>query len=171
MKYRDEDDKCYGVTGMALGLTVWNAEDDFILISIDADGLDCITFTPDYYFCGNPAISAKESWRVILEHYKVIMGVIIANVMCRKLVMEHTGVDEVLRKRMFELLLEEGRSSCQLEEDEIETLFNKSFNYMAKLFSDSRIRRLSHDFARELKRRRVMTNHEVAEHLRLLRML
>ena len=171
MKYSDEDDNCYGVTGMAFGLTIWYAEDAFTHISIDADGLDCISFTSDYYFSGNPAISPKESWRVIFEHYRVVMGVLIANIMCRKLVREHTGVDEALRKRMLDILLEEGKSSCQLEEDEVENLFNKSFNYLSQLFSNNQIKRLSHDFAHELKARRIMTNHEVAEQLRLLRML
>lgn len=72
---------------------------------------------------------------------------------------------------MLDILLEEGKSSCQLEEDEVENLFNKSFNYLSQLFSNNQIKRLSHDFAHELKARRIMTNHEVAEQLRLLRML
>ena len=171
MKYSDEDDKCYGVTGMAFGLTIWNAEDAFTHISIDADGLDSITFTSDYYFSGNPAISAKESWQIVLEHYKVIMGILIANIMCRKVVREHVGIDNALRRKILDMLMEEGKSTCQLDEDEIEALFNKSFNYLMQLFSNNQIKRLSHDFAREIKARRIMSNHEVAESLRLLRML
>lgn len=27
MKYRNEGDKCYGITGMAIGITIWNGED------------------------------------------------------------------------------------------------------------------------------------------------
>ena len=27
MKYRNEEDKCYGITGMAIGITIWNGED------------------------------------------------------------------------------------------------------------------------------------------------
>jgi hypothetical protein len=52
MKYRDEDDKCYGVTGMAIGLTIYNADEYFDGIDIDGDGMDCIEFSSNYFFKG-----------------------------------------------------------------------------------------------------------------------
>ncbi|MEF9923584.1 MAG: hypothetical protein RSA66_10345 [Muribaculaceae bacterium] len=171
MKYRDEDDKCYGIVGMAIGLTIWNAEELFTKISVDAEGFDCITFTSDYYFAGNPAVSAKVSWQSMLEHYKVTMGIVIANIMCRRMVGDDKSVENAIRKELFEALSQEGKDSCQLERDEIERLFDKSYSYLTQLFAHSQVKSMVHDFADDLKSRRSMNNHEVAEELRLLHMM
>ena len=53
MKYRDELDKCYGVAGMALGLSVLDADDLFTAITLDGEGPGCIQFTPEFFFAGN----------------------------------------------------------------------------------------------------------------------
>ena len=37
MKYRNEEDKCYGVAGMAIGLNVFDADDLMTEVNIDAD--------------------------------------------------------------------------------------------------------------------------------------
>ena len=52
MKYRDELDKTYGVAGMVLGLSVYDAKDLFTAVTIDGDGTECIKFTPEFFFAG-----------------------------------------------------------------------------------------------------------------------
>ena len=70
MKYRDEIDKCYGVAGMALGLSLFNADDKFTGITIDGeDWWDCIGFTPEYYLFYNPSLPAKTSWQNMLNNF------------------------------------------------------------------------------------------------------
>ncbi len=169
MKYRDEEDKCYGVTGMAIGLTIFEADDLFNSITIDAEGLDCISFTPEYYFTGNPAISARNAWKSVLEHYQLTSGLVIADAMCRRMFRDRGSMDKALRKSLYEAIAEEGKNSCQLEDDEVEQIFEKSYRYLMKLLSNYQVQDIVQDFAKELKRRRIMTQHEVAEELRLLR--
>ena len=48
MKYNDEEDKCYGIAGMAIGISIWNGEDLLYQIDIDDDEHGYISFTPDY---------------------------------------------------------------------------------------------------------------------------
>ena len=48
MKYRDELDKSYGIAGMALGLSVFDADDLFTAFTLDGDGPDSILFTPEF---------------------------------------------------------------------------------------------------------------------------
>ena len=81
LKYTDDQDKCYGVTGMAVSLVVWDADDMLARIDIDSD--DNIEFVPEYYFSGNPRLSAKVAWQYILKHYQASMGMMIGNVKCR----------------------------------------------------------------------------------------
>ena len=59
MKYRDELDKSYGIAGMALGLSVFDADDLFTAVTLDGDGPDSILFTPEFYFAGNPRLSPR----------------------------------------------------------------------------------------------------------------
>jgi len=78
-------------------------------------------------------------------------------------------MDKALRKSLYEAIAEEGKNSCQLEDDEVEQIFEKSYRYLMKLLSNYQVQDIVQDFAKELKRRRIMTQHEVAEELRLLR--
>ena len=71
MKYRDELDKSYGVAGMALGLSVFEADDLFTSITLDADETGCIQFTPEYFFAGNPRLSPRGAWQYILGHWSI----------------------------------------------------------------------------------------------------
>lgn len=46
MKYNDEEDKCYGIAGMAIGISIWNGEDLLYQIDIDDEEHGYISFTP-----------------------------------------------------------------------------------------------------------------------------
>lgn len=50
MKYRNEEDKCYGITGMAIGITIWNGEDMLYKLDLDNESNQYVQFTSDYYF-------------------------------------------------------------------------------------------------------------------------
>lgn len=169
MKYRDENDKCYGVTGMAIGLALYDADDLFNSISLDGDGLDCVTFSPKYYFAGNSVLSARGSWQHILENYQLTAGLVIADVLCRKMCGERKAVDAETRKKMYDAVCDEGKHSCQLEADEVEAIFNKSYDYIYRLFSNQRVRELVNSFVGTLKERRLLSCGEVMDMLSMLR--
>ncbi len=171
LQYIDENDKCYGITGMAIGMVVWNAEDVLSAVSLDAPAEEVVEFTPDFYFSGNPRLSAKVAWNHILQHYQVSMGMLIGNLLCRSYVLHKEKVDAGARNELLHYLDEEGRDTCSLESDEIERLFNKSYDYLYKIFNHSGVQSLAHDFAHELHDRRRLTRGEVSELLRALHVL
>ena len=80
-------------------------------------------------------------------------------------------VDSDTRNELLSYLDEEGKDVCSLESDEIEHMFNKSYNYLHKVFNHAGVQSVVHDFARDLKAQRRMSRGEVVEHLRALRML
>ena len=60
LKYRDNRDKTYGLTGMAIALVMADGEDMLMQVSLDAPAGEGITFTPDFLFTeANPRYSAK----------------------------------------------------------------------------------------------------------------
>ena len=168
MRYRSEEDKCYGVAGMAIGLSVFDAEDLLSEVNIDADGVDCVQFVPDFYYTGSPRVPASKSWHHIYAHYQVSMGLAIANVLCRKMVLDQGVLDRKRRDELLDAAVADGLALCQLDRDEVEPMFNKSYSYLMRVFGNRDIQRVIYDFAAQLRQRRSLTRVEVAELLQEL---
>jgi len=171
MKYRDELDKSYGVAGMALGLTVFDASDLFTGVSLDGEGPDCIQFTPEFFFAGNPRLSPRGAWQYILGHYRITVGLAVANALCRRMVLDNERVDDQLRDDLFNVAYEDGKDFCQLERDEIEPIFHEAFEQMSRLFSNSQVRKAMDSFADALQRRRSLTHIDVNDILQQLNLI
>ncbi len=171
MKYRDELDKCYGVAGMALGLSVYEASDLFTAITLDASTGGSIQFTPEFFFAGNPRLSPRGSWQYILGHYRISVGLAVANALCRRMVLDNDKVDNKLRDELFNAAYEDGRDYCQLERDEVEPIFDEVFESMSRLFADSRVRRAMDTFADALQQRRTLTHIDVSDILQQLNII
>ena len=172
LSYKSEEDKCYGITGMAIALVVFDGEDYLTSINLDADTSDeMMEFTDEFYFSGNPELSAKNVWNHILKNFNLAMALSVGNVLCRKLVFESKPLERDCAKSLLNLMNEVGRESCSLESDETQHLFEKNLNYLNRIFSHHGVQSVAHDFAEALKNRRSMTRFEVVEQLRALSML
>ncbi len=171
LKYRDELDKSYGAAGMALGLSVLEANNLFTAISLDGDGPECIQFTPEFFFAGNPRLSPRGAWQYIVGHYRISVGLAVANALCRCMVLDNNKVDDKLRDRLFNAACEDGRDYCQLERDEVEPIFDEVFESMSRLFADSRVRRAMDTFADALQQRRTLTHIDVSDILQQLNII
>lgn len=161
MKYRDELDKSYGVAGMALGLSVFEADNLYTAITLDGDSPGSILFTPEFNFAGNPRLSPRGAWQYILGHYRISVGLAIANALCRRMVLDNERVDAQLRDQLFNAACEDGREYCQLERDEVEPIFDEAFKNLSRLFADSRVRKAMDTFADALQRRRTLSHIDV----------
>ena len=161
MKYRDELDKSYGAAGMVLGLSVFDASDLFTAVTLDGDGPGCIQFTPEFFFAGNPRLSPRGAWQYIVGHYRISVGLSVANALCRRMVLDNEKVDDKLRDELFNAAYDDGRNYCQLERDEVEPIFDEAFNNMRRLFADKRVRKAMDAFADALQQRRTLSHIDV----------
>ena len=168
MKYRNEEDKCYGVAGMAIGLSIFDAEDLLSEVNIDVEAGDCVRFVPDFYYTGSPRVPASKSWHHIYAHYQVSMGLAIANALCRKMVLDHGVLDRKRRDELLDAAVADGLALCQLDRDEVVPMFDKSYSYLMRVFGNHDIQRVINEFASELQQRRTLTRAEVAELLQEL---
>ena len=91
LKYSDDNDRSYGAAGMAIGLVVYDGEDMLASITLDGDPNDMVSMSPDFYFAGNPGVSAKTAWNQILKNYNLGIAMVMSNLLCRNLVMKSTG--------------------------------------------------------------------------------
>lgn len=171
LSYNCEDDKCYGATGMAISIMVYDSDELLSSISLDAPAHSMVDLIDDFYFSGNPGLSAKSAWNQILRSFNLTMAMTIGNVMCRTMVRDRKAIDDDLRRRLLEIVTTEGLDTCSLEEDECRSLFAKNYNYLYRVFNHQGVHDVAHDFADRLKRARHMTRLEVVEQLRGLRVL
>ena len=171
MKYRDELDKSYGVAGMALGLAVLEADNLFTSITLDAEGPGCIQFTPEFFFAGNPRLSPRGAWKYILGHYRISVGLAVANALCRRMVLDNDKVDNKLRDELFNAAYEDGRDYCNLERDEVEPIFDEAFDNMMRLFSNSQVREAMDAFADALQQRRTLSHIDVTDILQQMNLV
>lgn len=170
MKYRDEIDKCYGVAGMALGLSLFNAEDKFTGITLNGeDGFDCISFTPEYYVFYNPSLPAKVSWHNMLNNFHLSMALTMADGICRHVVGDHKEVDHQLKHHLYKISCDEGKELCQLEADEVEEVFNEYFSYLSQVFNNKTVKRVIKSIRDELISTRAIGRLELLDMLAPLR--
>lgn len=171
LNYRNEDDKCYGATGMAIGLVVFDGEDMISAVSVDADPSEMIEFDNRFYFAGNPGLSAKTAWNEILRNFNLLSAMLISNVMCRSMVLDNAPVDDEVRGSLHDSISREASETCSLEQDEIDRLFDKNYSYLMRVFSHNGVQRVAHDFAETIRRERRLTRSDILEQLHALGML
>ena len=168
MKYTDEKDKCYGIAGMAIGIALWEGEDFIFSLDVDNEENKFITFTPDFYFESNPNLTAKETWHNSLLRYQMAMGMMIANMMSRSVKAKGINSSKI-KKALYKTIAEEGKSVCQLDEDEIRSLYNETYSYTYRAFSSPRIVELLDQFAERLAENRTLGNYEIKELLGVIK--
>ena len=171
MKDRDELDKSYGIAGMALGLSVFDAADLFTSITLDGNSEGALKFTPEFFFAGNPRLSPRGAWQYILGHYRISVGLAVAHALCRRMVLDNERADKQLRDQLFDAACADGKDYCQLERDEVQPIFDEAFDNMLRLFADSRVRKAMDTFADALQQRRTLSHIDVADILQQLHLV
>lgn len=166
--YADEEDKSYGLAGMALSLVIWDDYAKVRLMDIDAEDGESIAFSPEFFFCSNPRFSAKIAWNELLRQYRTLTSLVMGNIMCRRIVYSHSVLTPEDLADIYALIEGEGREVCQLEKDEIDEVFNKTLAQLQRIYSNRQVSVIASQFARILRDRRSMSGHELAEQIEML---
>ncbi len=167
LKYRNEDDRCYGLAGMAISLAALDALDRVSSISLDNEG-PMVTFNYSYHFNGSPAISPKATWNNLIDNYQLTSTLIISNMMSRRLVKDRKDFRQEIIDMLYDEIAFEGRETCSLEDDEIRSLFNKTLSYSQRIFNNRRLYPMIDELAHVISRKRILTGKEIYEILRQL---
>lgn len=171
LRYANDDHRCYGATGMAISLVVYDGEEMLSSISLDASSGEMVEMSDLFYFAGNPSLSAKAAWSRIVKNFNLTAVMAIGNALCRSLVLEQRPLSDEQVSCLHDYVMDEARESCSLDDDETERLFQKDFTYLSRVFTHRGIHDIAHDFANELRRRRSMSRQEIVEALRTIAML
>lgn len=161
IQYKDETDKCYGLAGMAVMLAV--GEDHELLVGMDLDGDESLVFSHDFFFRGNPLMPAKYVWTQTLAHFRLAVGLMLANMMCRRYVGERRALERELAEAMRSLVRDEAGEQCALEADEADSLFDEAYDLSDRVFRHSGVRDIAREFANLLGSRRHLDASEIFE--------
>lgn len=171
LSYKNEDDKCYGATGMTISVVVMERDDMLSAVNLDAEPGDIMEMADSFYFTGNPGLSARSAWTEVYKNLSLSVGMLLGNLMCRRMVLDGTAIDADTRAKVSETVEHEAMDACSLESDEARQLFVRTYNYLYKVFNHPGIQGVARDFSDTLKRRRHLTRFEILEELRALNML
>lgn len=171
LAYLNEDDRAYGLAGMAISLAAFNAMDRVSEVSLDITDGPMVTFANAYYFSGSPSISPKSTWRNLIDNYRITSAMAIANLMSRSMVRLKQEVPQDLLSALHDSIVAEGRETCSLEDDEIEELYSGTMAYSRRIFANPRLHPAIDQFARILARRRTLSGREINDELHLLQLI
>ena len=166
LRYTDERDKSYGVAGMAIAVVAYDAENMLAEVSMDAEPGHSIRFGSEFFFNGNPRLSAKIAWAELLKQFRVVTGMTVANLMSRNYVqhrrMLSEEVDEALRKVIRDCGADE---EAQLDIDEIDAVLDRNMEFFNRLFRMQAVHDATNTLAADLMQHRSLSAAEVADRL------
>ena len=168
LPYADEDDRAYGLAGMAISTASLDALGRIAEVWLDSRG-PMVTFAHDYYVASSPAMSPKTVWNHLMENFQLTTSLVLGNVMARTLVRHGRPAGADVIETVRNLVREEGRDYCSLEEEEADLVFDKLLNHSLQLFHNPRLHPAVRELAGVLMRRRRLSVFDLAEELQLLR--
>lgn len=168
LRYADERDKTYGITGATIALVAIEGGQYLSGISLDASPSEMIVLSHEFGLPRNPRMSAKIVWQESLTDLKLITTMVLGNIACRRYVLSHCtpGDEDVAALR--QATIDDGREYCDLDADEAENLFNSCVQYVRRVFTHGGVQDVAHRFADELSCRRELSRAEVLDLLSTL---
>lgn len=170
LTYLNEDDRAYGLAGMMVALASLRAIDRVAMVSLDAEG-PMVEFSHAYYFSGSPSISPKSTWDNLVQNFHITTSMVVGNVLARTLVRLKENTPEEALKTIYRQVELEGKDTCDLEEDEIQQLYNHALNRALRIFRNPRVHPAIDEFAHIISRKRSLSGREILDELHLLELL
>lgn len=168
LKYSNEDDRAYGLAGMAISIASLDALDRITEIFLDSDG-PMVSFTQDYYITFSPRVSPKSVWNTLMTNLQLTTSLVLGNVMARSLVRLGSEAGDDVFEEIREVVRQEGMEVCDLEEEEADEIFDKMMRHSRKLFYNPRLQPAVKQLAGVISRRRRLSVIDLAEELEMLR--
>lgn len=165
--YSNEDDRAYGLAGMAITMASLDALDRVTEIYLDAEG-PMITFSGSYYYSSSPKVSPKVVWNNLVSNFHLTTSLVLANIMARSVVRLGREADAEVIDRVRGLVREEGRDTLSLDEEEADLLFDKALRQSLRLFHNPRLHPAVRELAGVISRRRRLSVLDLAEILERL---
>lgn len=164
LQFRNERDKIYGLTGMAITLVACDGEKYLVHIDVDAPtASECMQLSPEFGIKGNPRMSARIVWNQAVSDLRLTASLAVGNIMCRRVLLDHRDVRADDLNAVQTALRSDAMAHCGLDNDEADAMLDSIYSYVRRLFAHSGIRQVAHSFASHLAERRLLSGTETVE--------
>lgn len=162
--YINEDDKAFGLAGMAIAIAALDGTDRVAYITLDTDG-PMVSFANEFYYSGSPSVSPKAAWSNLLHNYYLTSSLTIANLLARSMVRMGKSPESEVLGELHDAIISEGVETCSLEEDEAEGIYRKSERSMRNIFANPRVHPAVKELVHIISARRRLSGTEILEEL------
>lgn len=138
LKYTDDTDRSYGVAGMAVSAFIFDKEEYIASVSTERRDFEAVEFTPEFFIASADGLLPKAQWKHTLHQLELISSMLISNVMSRSMVRNRQELDIAHHDAMLDVLADYA-TDCQLDDDEMEELFNSQYQYLNRAYHNSRV--------------------------------
>ena len=166
--YLDETDKSFGLTGMTLSLFAMDNQSMIRAVSMDAPDSESVEFAPEFYFSGNPRLSARTTWNELVRQFQLLTAMSVGNVVCRHAVHYRRNIPADRLEGLHRTVVEEGTDACALESDEIDAIYNKILHYQLDFYNNPRVASIANHLSAQLRTRRRLSAGEIVDELHSL---
>lgn len=166
--YSDENDKAYGLAGMAISIASLDALERITEVHLDADG-PMVAFSREYFYGGSPSVSPKATWNHLMANFQLTTSMVLGNVLARTLVKTGRDAERSVYEKIRDVVREEGSDSCGLEPEEADMVFDKMLRHSLQLFHNPRLHPAVRQLVGVLTQRRRLSVVDLAEELDMLR--
>lgn len=163
LSYKDDEDRSYGATGMAIGLVVYHGAEMIGTISLDREPSQLLALSDEFYYGNSSEVSAKSSWTGLLRKYNLSVVMLISNLLCRTLTAHSAEPDPKSRAMLHDAVIQEGKDECQLENDELEPMFTSYYDNLHQVFSHYAVNNIARNMASTLLSHRNLSRLEIME--------
>lgn len=167
--YSNEDDRAYGLAGMAIAIASLDALDKIAEVSIDSEG-PMVEFLGSYYYAGSPSVSPKATWNNLIRNFHLTTTMAVGNVLARSVVRLGSEIPADAIATLRDIVEAEGRDTCSLEEEETNALFDRVLMQTRRIFYNPRMHPAVRDLATVISRRRRLSGLELSEQLAMLQL-
>lgn len=165
LKYVDQSDRCYGIAGMVVGITVFDGENYIMGVDTRHRDLEAVALSPDFGVIDHPGLSVKTVWRALAGRYRLAAAMVMGNVISRSVSGKRSAVDPDTLKAMISCLGEEASNLLDLSEEENRELCIQTFNHLRQTFSHPVVKQVIDLMASRLEEREAMERDELIEML------
>ncbi len=169
LTYSNEDDRAFGLAGMAVSLAGLDAIDRVVDVTIDTDG-PMVNFSQDFYYALSPAVSPKSVWENLIRNFHITASMVVGNVMARSLVRLNEDLPKDVEREVYAEIEAEGEETCGLEKDEVESVYRRILMQHRRIFANPRLHPAITELARIIARRRHLSGLELREEMAYLQL-
>lgn len=163
LKYADHTDRCYGIAGMVVGITVFDGENYIMRVDTRHCDLEALALTPDFCVVDHPGLSIKGVWRALAGRYRLAAAMVIGNVISRSVNGRRGAVDPDTLQTMINCLWNEASELLDLSEEENRELCLQTYNHLRQAFSHPAVKHILDSIASCIKEKEVMERDEIFE--------